>query len=254
VDYVDPSARPTYANILLWGPEKTGKTTSLSTLPGQTLLLNAEQDNSTRYAHKLDSDRRLHEPVIPPYVKGEKPIKAILREVMVGSAKAPTWDNVVVDTSAELYRRMLEEHAQRAANPSFEQRSAVTGEIEQFYRFMVAAPVNFLIVAHEMQTDDDGKIARLPLITSKSSSQSGLGPKVRGMVDMVAYSRAIIEEGEDEPTYVAQISPGDGRHVGVRFPELLTPEGYRKLDFAEWFEIASIKNNGVTEALESVAA
>lgn len=250
MEFIKPDAA-TYANVLLYGPPKTGKTTGAATAPGAVLYVNADLRNATKYAHGQDAEGRIMEPLIPPFEKGTTPVRDLLREIMVAARQQPTWDTVVIDPIGELYRRMLEEGSGQAKRPSFDHRQDATTDLERFCRFMCEAPVNFVIVAHEMQADGDDGVSSIPFTGSKTGSQSGIGPKIMGMVDVIAYTAAIEVEGQKEPAYVAQLVPGKGRPAGGRFPELMD-EAVRPVNLTEWFELVGVHTGGQTP--QAVAA
>jgi AAA domain len=235
---------------VVWGAPKSGKTTAACDAPGVQLLFNCEQEDSTRFAHKRDKDKRLIEPIIPPFESGKRSLYDLMGEIAIG-ARDKSWDGVILDSAAELYRRLLEEISNKAKRPSFEHRQDATSEFERWLRYMVAAPVNFTIIAHAMRVEgDDNTSIQVPLISSKSGSESGIGPKLGGIVGLIAYVRTIETEGGRQR--VAQVR-SDDMDLGGRFPELETDEGYRTLDIPEWYKLAGIKLNGVQETASAVA-
>ena len=124
-----------YANVLLFGPAKTGKTTGAASAPGFIGFLNTEQPNSTEYAHALDTDGRIKEAVVP------KDPKPLLSEVM--RSCYPTtgegFDTWVLDSVAELHRRLLVSRSRGAVRPTLDAYGDVAREVEDFCRFMVEA-------------------------------------------------------------------------------------------------------------------
>lgn len=248
----EPGDGSSYLNLLLWGAPKSGKTTAACDAPGVQCLFNTEQLDSSRFAHSRDTEKRLIEPVIPQYEPGRRPVYDLMTEIALG-ARDKSWDGVILDSAAELYRRLLDEFSGRAKNPTRDLRMEVTTEFERWLRYMVDAPVNFTIIAHQMRVEgsDDSSIL-MPLISSKTGSESGIGPKLGGIVGLIAYVKTI--DTEDGRQRVAQVRADDnGMDLGGRFPELETDEGYRTLDLPEWYKLANIKLNGVQQTLEAVA-
>jgi hypothetical protein len=251
MEFVDPGAA-TYINVLLFGPPKTGKTTGAATAPGAVLYFNVDLPNATGYAHQRDTEGRVMEPRIAPPQQGKAPVFDLMTEIAIAAHQKPTRDTVVVDPLGELYRRLLEEQTNRTRRPTLDQRGNATTDVERWCRAMCEAPVNFVIVAHEMTADkgEEGLIS-MPFTGSKSGSQSGLGPKIMGMVDVIGFTAAVDVEGKDEPEYVAQLVPGKGRQAGSRFSALMAGPGYRPIDLAEWFAVAKGEK---VEQREAVAA
>ena len=140
-----------HANVLLFGPPKTGKTTGAASAPGLMGYLNTEQPNSTEYAHALDTDGRIKELVIP------KDPKPLLSEVMKSCypKDGEGFDTWVLDSVGELHRRLLVSRSRGAVRPTLDAYGDVAREVEDFCRFMVEAPCNFVIVAHEHGSKDE---------------------------------------------------------------------------------------------------
>lgn len=234
MEFVKPPDIPT-ANILLIGPPKTGKSIGAATLPGQLLFLNADLPNATREVHKRNPGGRVLEPEMPVFVKGGKGVielmSEIARDVMGGSK---VLDGVIVDPIGELYRRLLEEQADRATRPDFRIYGDVGVHIERFCRALCEAPINVVIVCHDFAVKDDslGEMVRMPWTGTKSGSEV-LGQKLLGMVDIVGYTGVVYDDEIDETRYVAQLVNAKGRPGGDRF-NLLGP--VRNLALDEWME------------------
>jgi hypothetical protein len=239
----DPKGAPKYANVLLFGPPKSGKTTGAASAPGLVGYLNCEQPNSTEYAHELDTEDRLKEIVIP------RDVKPLLSEVMRSCYPAqgePIIDTWVLDTVGELHRRLLVQRSKGAVRPTLDAYGDVAREVEDFCRFMVEAPCNFVIVAHEQPVKDE-TTGGFNVAPFTGTSNPALGQKLMGMVDIVGFTGAtqIVDEEDPEKKrktiYVTQLTPTQGRPVGVRgrFNRLITPEGYRETNLSEWFAAAA---------------
>ena len=174
--------------MLLYGPPKTGKSAGAGSTPGLIGYLNTEQPNSTEYVHERDTDNRIME------VRMTKDPKPILSEVMRSCfPKTGTgFDTWVLDSVGELHRRLL--HAQsRGAVPHARRLWRRAREVEDFCRFMVEAPCNFVIVAHDNAVKDEttGAFKSLPFT---GTSNPSVAKKLLGMVDVIGYTGAIAVE------------------------------------------------------------
>jgi len=238
----DPKSKPFYANVLLFGGPKTGKTTGACSAPGLVGLINCDQPNATEYAHERDTENRIKE------IRIEKDMKPVLSEIMRSCypQEGTGFDTWVLDPVGELHRRLLVYRSKGATRPTLDAYGDVAREVEDFCRFMVEAPCNFVMVCHEGKTKNEatGEIESLPLT---GTTNPALGQKLMGMVDVIGYTGAVQvkdeeNEGKTNTIYVAQLVPAYGRPVGVRgrFNKLITPEGYRRLDLAEWFQTAGV--------------
>ena len=228
-----------YANVLLFGPAKTGKSTGAASAPGLIGYLNTEQPDSTEYAHALDTDGRIKELVVP------KDPKPLLSEVMRSCypETGEGFDTWVLDSVGELHRRLLVARSRGAVRPTLDAYGDVAREVADFCRFMVEAPCNFVIVAQEHAVKDEvtGTFKTLPWT---GTTNPAVAQMLLGMVNIVGYTGAVQvtdEEDKRKVLYVSQIVPTEGRPVGVRgrFNALITPEGYRETNLTEWFEIAT---------------
>lgn len=232
-----------YANGILFGPPKTGKTTGAHTAPGRVLYLNFDLKNATLYARSLPENKgRVREPKVPRYAADEQgnslPQIWGMMTKTVYDAYEGKWDTIVVDPLGELHRRLLEEQTNKTRRPSLDQRGNVLTDIERWCRSLSEAPVNFVVVMHEMQADRGEETVAIPFTGTQKSSQGSLGPKLTGMVDFIAYTGSVEVEGEGQ-RWVAQLRPGRGpdgtdRKAGSRFAPLMS-EAYREVNLAEWF-------------------
>ena len=245
----DPKVSPYYANVLLFGPPKTGKSTGAGSTPGLIGYLNTETPNSTEYVHERDTENRIMELQM---VKDPKPLLSeIMRSCYPKTGSG--FDTWVLDSVGELHRRLLASQSRGAVRPSRDTYGDVLREVEDFCRFMVEAPCNFVMVCHDFPVKDDttGGFNAMPFT---GTSNPSLAQKLLGMVDVVAYTGVAWVDVEDEGEakrkliYVSQLVPTTGRPVGVRgrFNKLITDEvrqvGYRETNLTEWFEIAGIKS------------
>ena len=191
MEFLEDTDQPPFANVLLYGEAKTGKSTGAMSAPGRILYLNAETANATlfgRRKHNLEGRIRF------PKWEGFK----LLREVRdMAYAEPRVIDTVVLDTYGEAYRRLLAEMSNGAVRPSLNQRGDVAAHLEDFARFMVEAPVNFVIIAHELsEKDEDGGGFRTVAFTGSKSGSPGQSAKLMGLVDIVGYTGSMEVEGE----------------------------------------------------------
>lgn len=250
-----PSEVPPRPNVLIYGPEKSGKTALATSAGGGTLLFNLDLPNATRYARsrKRDPEGRIQELELAPWMSWEDatragvsrtPLLDLMGEVStaVADPRQDFCEAIAVDPVGELYRRLLEEQSDRTMRPNYDQRMAVITYIERFCRFLCEIPtISAVIVCHELMFDTDEGIEYLPFVGSKNSSQGNLGQKLRGMVDIVAYT-GIIRHEDGEKEYMAQLITEKGRRGGDRYDCL---GDMRPANLAEWFEtIAQYEGSG----------
>jgi hypothetical protein len=222
------AGRPHHANVLLYGPPKTGKTAGACSAPGAVALVNLDLPNATQFAHSRDGEGRIHE------IEFEG--MQTLIDLHEAVHQKPAFDTVVVDPIGELHRRLLEEASGRAVRPTLNQYGDVGTHLERFCRMLCEAPVNAIFVAHETPVKDEasGTMERLPWT---GTTNPALGQKIMGMVDIVGYTAVLEVEGQAEPDYVAQLISAQGRRGGDRFNAL---GDWRKLDLTEWFQTAGV--------------
>ena len=246
MEFVKP-AEPTpehdvFANVLLYGPPKTGKTAGAATAPGAILYLNANLPNATLFARRRDREGRISE-VRPDSLD-------LLHEVGNASMQNPTWDTVVIDEVGELHRRLLDEASNVAIRPTLHQYGDVSTHVERFCRFMCEAPVNFVMVAHELLIDNEatGEVDYVPFTGTKAGS-AVLGQKLMGMADIVGYT-GIVEQEDGGRKYMAQLVTESGRRGGDRFNVL---GDFHEVNLTEWFQLAGV-HLGEPQAVETKQA
>jgi hypothetical protein len=247
MDYAPPPGDPR-PNILLYGPNKVGKTAGACSAPGDVLLFNCDLPNATRYARRREGDR-VREILLPPFVEGRRPILEIMLEIQVETMAGTSFaDVVVVDPISELYRRLLDEVSNKAMKPSFDHRLAVTVYIERFCRMLCEAPPASVFVCHELLVKDEAteSFERLP---HTGTTNTNLGTKLMGMVDIIGYCGVSRQEGGAKE-YGAQLFPGDGRRGGDRFDVL---GDYQPLDLVYWWELIAAQKVVSTEPEPAVA-
>jgi hypothetical protein len=223
-----------FANILLYGPPGSGKSAGAATVPGRVLYINADLKNATRFARKREG-KRLVEPVLR-YEPGKTRVLDTMNFAVLSSYEG-RWDAVVVDPVGEFYNRLLIEQTQKTRRPTLDARGNATTDLERWLKAMCEAPVNFIIVAHQLISDAGDEVMFMPNSGSKSGSLTGLGPKITGMVDIVGYTAVVEVEDEPQPKYMAQLIDGKGRQGKDRFDILGT---HREIILPEWLELAGL--------------
>ena len=252
--FLDESRRDyPYANVLLMGRPKQGKTTGACSAPGLVAYLNWGEPNAVELGHELYGDR-----IQEVDVQGIS-VKALLSEVMQSCYPAdgnPMVDTWVCDPVGDLHRRLLKELSNQAVRPSRDTYGDVSTMVEDFLRFMCEAPCNFVIVAHDNATKPAEGEAAHPFT---GTSNPAVGHKVMQMVDVIAYVGLVVDDdGRYRP--MAQIVPTNERPVGVRgrFNRLLEDEEVRKsgavdLNLTEWFRIADKYLGNTPEEAQAAA-
>lgn len=237
-----PDGDQVYANILLYGGPKTGKSIGASSAPPGVLFLNLDLPNATRTARAMRPDGSLMEVEFQGFQTLVDTIHALNQQS--GNGTDRVIETVVVDPLGELYRLLLEEASDRAVRPTLPQRGDVSIHIERFCRGLCEADVNVVLVAHEVTSKDEGTglHERLPWT---GTSNPALGSKLMGMVDIVGYT-GVIEKEDGTKDYVAQLVNSQGRRGGDRFDVL---GDWRTLDLTEWVGLARGANAHATEPL-----
>lgn len=242
--FVDRPTGPPKPNILLYGPPKSGKTAGACSMPGGILLFNNDLPNATRFARSgsRDPDGRILELEVPAYVKGQQHILDLMTEVSNAVARPQDFcDTVITDPMGELYRRLLDEQASRSLKPTFDHRLAVTTYIERYCRFLCELPhISAIFVCHELPVKDEAteSFEKLPFT---GTSNTNLGQKLMGMVDIIGYTQGVEDDETGEVGYYAQLMSGKGRRGGDRFDCLGT---HRRLDLAEWMQVITAADSG----------
>lgn len=221
-----------FANILLYGGPKTGKTIGASSAPPGVLFLNLDLPNATRTARAMRADGSIMEVEFQGFQTLVDTIHALNQQGGEPGA-VRVIETVVVDPLGELYRLLLEEASDRAVRPTLPQRGDVSIHIERFCRGLCEADVNVVLVAHEVTSKDEGTglHERLPWT---GTSNPALGSKIMGMVDVVGYT-GVVEREDGSKDYVAQLVNSQGRRGGDRFDVL---GDWRTLDLTEWVNLA----------------
>lgn len=226
--YIEASERKATRNIVLYGPPGSGKTAGALTAPGPVLLANAEGETASEFPKRLNSaDGKVIREVA---VTG----KDVLRDVMLAlKDNADGFKTVVVDTSGEAYR-ILTDEASGGKTPQVQHYGDAGYILERFYRYLRDLPLNVVIVAHEEMVDGPDGEQLMPQAGGKK-----LTPKVCGMVDIVAYVRAVApaDDSDDRRVrYFGQMQPGRNRYAKDRNGAL---GAFRELDLTEWIHTSA---------------
>jgi phage nucleotide-binding protein len=232
-----PTGKPT-ANVLLYGPPKTGKTAGAGSAPGEILYVNADLENASRIAHTI-AGSRMNEVDLDK----DGALKAILDIVPFVQEPNSGIDTVVVDPLSDLYRRLLDDVSQKAMRPTLPQRGDVTTYLERFCRALCNAPVNVVFVAHELVLEGEGEQVT-KIVPYTGTSRPTLGNKIAGMVDVVGYTERVVPE-QGEAIYAAHIVQENGHLGGDRF-DVLGP--IRRMNLTEWLDLIADKTSTNTTA------
>jgi hypothetical protein len=228
LSFIKPPEHPPL-NVLLYGAPKTGKTAGACSAPPGVLLLNLDLPNATHFALSQHPDGS----IMVANFEGLQTMIDVSHAIIEQRGQAePVIRTVVIDTVAELHRRLLEEASDRAVRPTLNQYGDTSTHIERFCRFCCEAAVNCVIVCHETPVRDEasGQFERLPYT---GTTNPALGQKLMGMVDVVGYTGVVEQEGGTHQ-YVAQLVNGLGRRGGDRFNVL---GDWRPLDLSEWVRV-----------------
>jgi hypothetical protein len=217
-----------FANFLLYGPPKTGKTADACSAPGPVLLLTADTPNATRYAQLKYGDK-----VKVVRVQGLATLSTAMKAVQSGLFKT-----VVLDPVNEVYTRLLEDLSRGATRIALPIYGDVQTHLERACRWFCAQPqINFVMVAHELTLENDsGDGTRVEKLPHAGPSKDKLSQKLMGMVDVVAYTglHRDPENGEVKP--VARLFNAGGTRGGDRFDVF---NEYEVVDLTRWLEVAA---------------
>lgn len=238
MSFVTPSDTPT-ANLLLYGPGGSGKTTGAASGPGPVLYLNAESENALYHA------RTKQPKLLEVDMKGLSAMTAVYNEV---KDHPEDWGTVVADPVADMYRILIEESTNRALNPALDAYRDAGTHIERWCRSMCDLPVNFVVVCHDWPVTDEstGTVERLPY--TGSARNATLANKLLAMFDIVGYTGVVeVKEGDQsEFKYMAQLKNANGRRGKDRFNVLGKSE---EVDLSRWLGlIAASKSSTPQEA------
>ena len=225
--FVIPREQP-FVNVVLYGPEGTGKTVGALSAPGPVLLLNAEGENAAHFARTIYSN--VHE--IPLPMSGGA--KDLLDEALLW-LKSPAGEQVktvVLDSLSEVHGAILRDMAKDPDHPTLPERGDTNTWLERYAMSLRDLPLNVVIVAHETWTKDDvtGVIERSPYA---GTSNVAFGKKFTGpFADIVGYTARVDEDGGTR--FMAQLVDGNGRRAKNRGGVL---GKFAELNLTEWFAL-----------------
>jgi hypothetical protein len=223
--FVEPPASPA-PNILLYGPGKTGKTLALASAPGPVLHINADLPNATRRAH-VSYPGKIKE----VRFEGVKTFTDVLNEVQANPSK---WGTIGLDTVGDAYRVLVEEGSNRAIRPQIQHYGDANTYIERFCRHLCELPVTLVLICHQLEEKNEatGEIEKTPFT---GTSNSKLGSKLMGMVDIIGGCAAVADEQSGEINFLAGLTSANGRRGGNRYLDVLGK--VQPLDLTNWVEL-----------------
>ncbi len=223
--FVEPTSSPPTLNIVLYGPEGSGKTWGSLSAPGPILYLNAEGRNGVDDAREHYGAAHIHEVTIDsPQVLDEAEL------YLRGGGEGE--QTVVIDSLSSAYRALVD-HFSGGGKPSLPNYGDAGLRIERFCRALRDMPFNVIAIAHEIAIRDDatGAFERMPYT---GSNNPALGVKIMSDYDVVAYSARVAPEDGSEPRTLAQVIAGNGRR-GKNRGGFLPP--FLPLDIGTWLEL-----------------
>ena len=226
--FVETREQP-FWNVVLYGPEGTGKTVGALSAPGPVLLLNAEGENAAHFARTIYSN--VHE--IPLPMSGGA--KDLLDEALLW-LKSPAGEavkTVVLDSLSEVHGAILRDMAKDPDHPTLPERGDTNTWLERYAMSLRDLPQNVVLVCHEIWTKDEvtGVIERSP---NPGSPNVAFGKKFTGpFADIVGYTARVDEKGE-ETKFMAQLVDGNGRRAKNRGGVL---GKFAELNLTEWFAL-----------------
>lgn len=207
----EPEQDEAHPCILLYGPPKTGKSGgAVKGAQTPTVYLNADVDNALRYPRRQVPRGTLK--VINLKTGVLAAMKDLERAVQAQPEKI---DRVIIDPLGELYRRLLFEVSQGAVSPSLPNYQTTGFHLESLLRAVAEAPVTSVFVAHEYPVPNEGtgEVEKLMWMGTKSNSEA-LSQKIMGLVDVIAYTGVVEQDGAKE--YLSTLVNAKGRRGGDR--------------------------------------
>jgi hypothetical protein len=216
---------PDTFNVLLYGPPKTGKSTTAATAPGPNLWINAEGPGALAYARKTATQRgnQILEVRITRQTDARQVLRDVIRHVRDGIEPVPR--TVTVDTVAKLREALIRQIVVPGAKNSIQQFGEVARILREFVQTMRDLPVNLVLIAHQNVEDAEGERIVRPLIGG------ALTEEIPGEVDVIAYTHSFKDDDSGDRRYVGQLVEAKGRTAGDRSGGL---GSVRDLDLAEW--------------------
>lgn len=231
---------PETLNILLYGPQGSGKSAGAASAPGPILYLNADGPDALRYGRKKYGHEKFNEVVV---TSGRQ-----LDEVLLMLRNGATFGTVVMDTLSAIYTALLEEKA-KGARPTLPMYGDVGKQIERFCRELRDTPVNFVVLAQPVPVKDEttGVIERTP---ASGTSNPALGNTVAEMMTIVGFCGRVAAADGSGARYMATLVDAPGR-IGKDRTDSLGIAA--ELDLSKWVERANAPI-AVTNEQELVAA
>ena len=233
--FIETRTQP-FWNVVLYGPEGTGKTVGALSSPGPVLLLNAEGENAAHYGRTIYSN--VHEVIVPV----DEGAKALLDEAYLWLRDTPAGkatQTVVLDSLSEIHGAILRDMAKDKDHPTLPERGDTNTWLERYAMSLRDLPLNVVIVAHETWVKDDvtGVIERSPYA---GTSNVAFGKKFTGpFADIVGYTARVDEEGGTR--FMAQLVDGNGRRAKNRGGVL---GKFAELNLTEWFALLGGSEEG----------
>jgi hypothetical protein len=226
--FEQPPDAPTHANVLLYGPPKSGKSTAAATAPGPILWVNAEGPGALGYARKIAAERGTS--LLEVRIGRGADARQVLRDVLkhVQADAEPHVETVVIDTVAKVREALIGQIVVAGAKNSLQQFGEVAKIIREFVRALRDLPVNMVLLAHQDVSDADGDRIVRPLVGG------ALTEELPGDVDVVAYTATFKDENTGARRYVGQLVEAKGRVAGDRSGAL---GEVRDLDLSEWLGV-----------------
>lgn len=224
--FVDPPGPPETANILLYGPMGSGKSTGAATAPGPILWINAQGAGALRFPRKVAAERgtQILEVEIP---KAGADVAEILRDVLRywKDGHEPRPRTIVMDTVGDVRERLAKQFVNPRSKDTRNQWGEVAKILKEFVLALRDEPVNLVMVAHESVEDaDDDRIVR-PQIGG------ALTEGIPNEMDVVGYCGPVRDEETGERRYEAVFVEVKGRRAKDRSNGLGT---HRPIDLTEW--------------------
>jgi hypothetical protein len=201
---------PETFNVLLYGPPKTGKSTTAATAPGPNLWVNAEGPGALAYARKIATQRGNE--ILEVRITRGRPTRG--RSSATSSSTSATGSNrsatVTVDTIAKVREALIRQIVVPGAKNSIQQFGEVARILREFVQTMRDLPVNLVLIAHQNVEDAEGERIVRPLIGG------ALTEEIPGEVDVIAYTHSFKDDDSGERRYVGQLVEAKGRIAGDR--------------------------------------
>ena len=214
-------------NVLLYGKPKTGKTVGAASTPGPILYINADRPNALRMARSHYPTKQIDEVKVHD-------LQTLIDVINELTENKVGYKSVVVDTVAELHRKVLEGLSGRAIRPQINHYGDVSVHLERFERALCDLPVNAVFVLHEtsQKDEDTGGYERTPFTGTNNPAPAA---KLSAMVDIIGYTGVVAGEGDEGPRYLAQLVATGSRQGGSRFASL---GPLRDVNITEWVRLA----------------